>query len=73
MAFFISAVMLTIYVVAHFAVRYKEDDDESQGTGPTTRLVSNKIFFCKFIICFYISRFDLFVQLFLIYVLFHCQ
>ncbi len=38
-AFFISAVMLTIYVVAHYVI--KRGSEDKRGTNETTRLVSS--------------------------------
>jgi hypothetical protein len=52
-AFFISAVMLTIYVIIHFVLRQKTTGGETDAEA-TVRLVRIEKFFCKFIICFYI-------------------
>ncbi len=52
-AFFISAVMLTIYVIVHYITRYKESGGH-QDTDAKLRLVNIKIFFFKFLMCFYI-------------------
>ncbi len=52
-AFFISAVMLTIYVIIHFVLRQKDSRGETD-TETTVRLVRIKKIYRKFIICFYI-------------------
>jgi len=52
-AFFISAVMLTIYVIIHFVLRQKDSRSETD-TETTVRLVRIKKIYRKFIICFYI-------------------
>jgi len=54
-AFFVSAIMLTIYVIAHYFAR--RNDPDSQGSDATIRLVRIEIF-CKIHYLFYILRFD---------------
>ncbi len=69
MTFFISSVMLTIYVIAHYIIREKEGDP-SDNTDKKIRLVSEKISW-KIDYSFTISRLDLLAQVFLMSFLFH--